>query len=221
MVYVAYYGSTAVRVFNKEGELLKTLTLTKPDEKELEEKKDFELNPQPFDVAVGIDGTIWVTDGTYFQMIAFSKEGKEIKRIGKPRRKEQTEEDFLVPTFLTVDRKTGEIFMVEAANQRVTRFDKTGKRLNWFGGPGVLLGKLGIPKGIGIDSAGDVAVMDGANVRLQTYDRDTGDLKFVYTNDKKKEFDMGAYAGIAFDGKRKVFFTAEKGLRRVNVWKEE
>ncbi len=219
-VYVAYYGTQFVRVFDKEGNLLQTITVAKPADEELT-GDDKLLNPQPFDVAVGVDGTIWVTDSTFYQMIAYDKEGKEVKRIGKPRVKVQSEQNFLVPTFLTVDRQTGDIFMVEAANQRVTQFDKTGKMLKMIGGPGVLLGRLGIPKGIGIDAAGDVAVMDGANVRLQAFDKKTGDLLFVYTDDKKKEFEMGSYGGIAFDQKRKRIYTAEKGLMRVNVFQEQ
>ncbi len=222
-IYVAYYGAPVVRAFDKEGNVVQTIPVARPDDKDLSHLSpgDKTLNPQPFDVAVGVDGTVWVTDSTFYQLIAYDKNGKEVKRVGKPRMKTQSEENFLVPTFLTVDRQTGDIFVVEAANQRVKQLDKTGKFLRVIGGPGALLGKLGIPKGIGIDAAGDVAVMDGANVRLQAFDKKTGDLKFVYTDDKKKAFEMGAYGGIAFDHKRKLVYTAEKGLRRVNVFQEQ
>lgn len=222
-VYVAYNAAPTIRVFDKEGNILQTITVAKPDEmnaKDLtpEERK---FHPAPFDVAVAADGTIWVTDSVYYQLIAYDKNGKEIKRVGKPRAKTQTEESFLVPTFVTADRQTGDVFVVEAANQRVKQLDKSGKFVRVFGGPGVILGKFGIPKGIGIDAAGDVAVMDGANVRLQAFDKKTGDLKFVYTDDKKKAFEMGSYAGVGFDQKRKLVYTAEKGLRRVNVFQEQ
>ena len=80
LLYICYPPVNAIRIYLVDsGELVKTLSLQKPDPSVSTTQA---FVPTPVDVAVGVDGKIWIVDGQYFQLVALDGEGKELKRYG-------------------------------------------------------------------------------------------------------------------------------------------
>jgi streptogramin lyase len=116
------------------------------------------------------------------QVYKFSPDGKVLLTLGKPGGA-AAPDYFYQPNDVLV-APNGDIFVSEghgAGNNRVLKFDKTGKFIKEWGKFGSGPGEFKTPHSLAIDSRGRLFVADRGNVRLQIFDQDG---KFIAeTND--------------------------------------
>jgi DNA-binding beta-propeller fold protein YncE len=62
------------------------------------------------------------------------------------------------------------LYVVDAGNDRIQKFDNNGKFITKWGTTGSADGQLSRPIGIAIDSSGNIYVCDNANNRIQKFD---------------------------------------------------
>jgi DNA-binding beta-propeller fold protein YncE len=104
---------------------------------------------------------------------------------------------FSFPSGIAADAQ-GNVWVVDTANNRVQKFDSTGKYLSKFGSGGTSDGQFKNPSGIAIDAQGDIWIADSGNNRLQKFDS-TGKYlsKFGSSGSGNGQFNFPA--GIAID----------------------
>jgi streptogramin lyase len=134
-----------------------------------------------------IDGedNLWVTDVGAHIVMKLSPQGATLLTLGTKGQpgdwNEATESRrFNEPNDVAIGRN-GDIFVVQGhtagkGDPRVLKFDKTGKFVKSWGGPGTEPGKFQVAHGIALDANGLLWVADRENQRIQIFD-DNG--KFV------------------------------------------
>jgi hypothetical protein len=148
----------------------------------------------PHGIHVDPEGNVWVTDmvlqdgrgqgatGIGQQVIKFSPDGKELMRLGKAGVSGTGTDVFSAPSDVVVGRN-GDIFVADGhatgTNERMMKFDKTGKFIKQWGKPGS--GKPGTHEfsslhALAIDSRGRLFIGDRDNNRIQIYDQDANFL---------------------------------------------
>lgn len=126
--------------------------------------------------------------------------------------------EFFNPYKTAVDA-AGNVYVAEASNYRVQKFDKNGNFLLKFGSQGMGDGQFVQPVGIAVDSTdGSIYVVDAAQHNVQKFDANGG---FVYkigvngTNDGEFQLPLGI--AVASDG----FYVAEILGSRVQKFKKD
>ncbi len=134
----------------------------------------------PHGSALDPDGNLWVTDagggdGIGHQVIKFSPDGVELMRLGKPGVSGSGPDLFDRPNDVAV-ASNGDIFVTDShrrgKNNRVVKFDKTGKYIKEWGHKGSGPGEISEPHAIAMDSRGRLFVGDRENNRIQIFDQD-------------------------------------------------
>lgn len=148
----------------------------------------------PHGIYVDRDGNVWVTDGQDNgkrrergatgpigpdgatlgnQVIKFSPDGKVLLTLGK-KGGAATPDYFYQPNDV-VTSANGDIFVAEghgAGNNRILKFDKTGKFIKEWGKLGTGPGEFDQPHALAIDSKNRLLVGDRNNNRVQIFDLD-------------------------------------------------
>lgn len=197
LLYCVYPANNQIRVFDLEGKMSGIFSLDKPDPKSAPK---LDWAPYPVDIIVGGDGNLWVTDAAYFQIVVLGKDGKEIRRISLPRENPGRKPDdgnLISPSMLAINPKTGKVYVLEVALQRVTVLDKEGKFAGRMGGRGAMPGKMLLPAGVAVDEDGTVYVGDRNQAQMQSFS-EKGEYLATFVNPKKKDADrqLGIFPGI-------------------------
>jgi len=120
---------------------------------------------EPWGIAVGPDGSVYVADTWNNRIQKFSADGKFISMWGTFG--EGTRPDtFWGPRGLAVDRQ-GHLFVTDTGNKRIVVFDDNGKFITQFGSAGTGPGQFDEPVGVAIDNSGLVYISDTWNQRVQ------------------------------------------------------
>ncbi|GAX91369.1 NHL repeat-containing protein [Effusibacillus lacus] len=130
-------------------------------------QRDRELR-NPIDLAVGSDGTVFVTDSDNHRIQVFDGQGEYVLHFGE---QGQEEGKLNYPVGIALDSKQN-IYVVEVLNQRISVFDRTGKFLK------VLTDKksaVKAPTAIAIDPKDQIYVVDKSDSRIKKLSPD-GDL---------------------------------------------
>ncbi len=198
-IYVS--GDNAVRVFDKTGRPVSEIT-----------REKF----RPGCLAVHRDGTFFVDADGFIEV--FAPDGKAMKTW-----RGDTTGAALTSIALTDD----EVFVADAANRVVLRYDKSGLFLNRIGeqdpqkrAEGLLVPSLHLDVAVGID--GMVRVTNPGRLRIETYAPD-GDLKESWGKPAEGISDIEGFCGccnptdfaLLHDGR---IVTSEKGIPRVKVY---
>lgn len=131
---------------------------------------------KPVDVAV-FENTVYVCDMDKHQVLALDRASGELKlTIGGLG---TAEGDFYRPSHVVVDQ-SGNLFVNDAFNFRVQKFDPQGRLIRTFGFLGDNLGAFARPKGIDIDREGHLYVVDAAFENVQIFDEQTGRLLLFF-----------------------------------------
>lgn len=159
--YIADMKRKQVVVFGRNNEFLRTYG-------------NSELFDKPVDVAV-FKNTVYVCDMNKHRVFALDKATGKLKLTigdigtGKGR--------LYKPTHITVDHE-GSLYVNDAFNFRVQKFNPRGQFIRSFGRLGDNLGAFARPKGLAVDRQGYLYVADAAFENIQIFDDKSGLLLF-------------------------------------------
>ncbi len=122
---------------------------------------------EPWGVAVGQDGTVYVTDTWNHRVQHFTATGEFINLWGGFGGADSSS-SFWGPRGIAVD-EAGRVLVSDTGNKRIVVFSPQGDFITQFGEPGMKLGALDEPVGLTVAPSGLVFVADTWNHRVQTF----------------------------------------------------
>jgi DNA-binding beta-propeller fold protein YncE len=172
---------------------------------------------EPWGIAVGLDGSVYVTDTWNHRVEKFTASGKFVKAWGTFGQGE-TPESFYGPRGLAVDAQ-GRVYVTDTGNKRIVVFDADGNFITQFGSVGLDAGQFDEPVGVTVDKNGTVYVVDTWNQRIQTFLPVDVEGSLTFTPDK--QWDVFGWFGQSLDNKPfiavndqlHVFITDPEGYR--------
>lgn len=130
---------------------------------------------EPWGVAVGPDGTIYVADTWNGRIQAFDADGRFLRKWGyfASAGGELTDPGALFgPRGIAVDNQ-GNVLVADTGNKRIVHYTPEGEFINQVGGGGVVPGRFEEPTDLSIDrQTGFVFVADSWNRRVQAFSAD-------------------------------------------------
>jgi DNA-binding beta-propeller fold protein YncE len=121
---------------------------------------------EPWGIAVGPDGSVYVADTWNHRIQKFTSDGKFVKTWGFGISQTGDPFGFYGPRAVAVNAQ-GQVLVTDTGNKRVVVFDADGNYLTKFGEEGFGPGQFSEPVGLAVDAAGLVYVADTWNQRIQ------------------------------------------------------
>ena len=123
---------------------------------------------EPFDIAVGPEGFLYVTDARSRRVQKFTTDGAFVTQwSGKGKGKGLFEK----PTGIDVSAD-GFVYVSDYDNDLIQKFTTDGAFVTQWGGSGEEEGFFDSPSGLSVDSEGNIYVMDLYNHRVQKFTED-------------------------------------------------
>ncbi len=150
---------------------------------------------EPWDVAVGKDGSVYVSDTWNHRVQKFTADGKFVKMWGYFGQGEAPDA-FWGPRGLAVDQ-AGRLYVMDTGNKRVAIFDPDGNFITQFGSAGFEQGQFDEPVGIAVDADGNVYITDTWNQRVQVMAPSQDGMTYT----PLRTWDISGWEGQSLDNK--------------------
>jgi len=191
-IYVADTGNHRVQHLSPEGDLLEVWGSFADSAVESAVGGTFY---EPWGIAVGPEGNVYVTDTWNHRVQKFSATGEFLTQWGTFGQAE-TGAAFWGPRDIVVSAE-GRVLVADTGNKRIAIFDLDGNFITEFGEVGLLEGQFDEPVGLAIDAAGNVYVADTWNHRVQVFARDDSGMLYSVI----KSWELEAWYGQSLDNK--------------------
>jgi DNA-binding beta-propeller fold protein YncE len=177
----------------------------------LGEVKDLD---RPTGVAVHpVTQEVYVADATGHRIVAFGKDGRKIREIG---RRGKGDGEFNFPTHIAFDAN-GRLHVTDSMNFRIQILEADGTFIRKFGRLGNVLGTFSKPKGITVDAEGHIYVVDGIYDTVQIFDAE-GRLLMNFGRNGHGPGDFWLPSGMVMDSENRLF-VADTYNQRVQVFR--
>ena len=150
---------------------------------------------EPWGVAVGPDGSVYVSDTWNHRIQKFDAEGNFITKWGYYGQGE-TPFAFWGPRGIDVD-ENGRVYVSDTGNKRIVIFDEDGNFITQFGSVGMAPGEFDEAVGVAVDKTGIVYVSDTWNQRMQSFVPSEDGLSYT----PLKEWEIYGWYGQSLDNK--------------------
>jgi len=155
---------------------------------------------------------LYVTDTLRHKIYVTTLEGTVLGSFGG---RGDAAGQFNFPTEIVV--KGEELLVVDAMNFRVQILDHQGNFRGKFGTAGDAVGSIFRPKGLSLDSNGNIFVVDAALEAVQVFDRQ-GRLLFAFGRSGTAPGQFELPSGLSIDGQNRIF-VADSYNHRVQEFK--
>lgn len=143
---------------------------------------------------------IYVSDTAAHDIKVFDDEGRLLKTIG---RRGEAEGEFNFPTYLAFAR--GELYVTDTMNSRIQILAEEGAVAKMrFGARGLNVGNLVRPKGLAVDSEGNIYVVESYYDHLLVFNRG-GELLLAIGGSGRDAGRFDLPSGVWIDGRNRVF----------------
>ena len=122
----------------------------------------------PHGLRVDAQGNVWVTDNARHVVYRMSREGQVTLTLGTLDKGGAGPTNLRSPDDLVFDSK-GLIYVADAGNKRIAKFDADGKYVSAWGKGGKEPGQFATAHGLAIDSKDRIYVADRGNNRVQVF----------------------------------------------------
>jgi len=190
-IYVADTDNNRIEHFDRSGKLLEVWGSFADVSKGPAPGGTFN---QPWGLAVGPDGSVFVADTWNYRIQKFTADGEFVRMWGSSG-EASAPDGFYGPRDVAVDPK-GRVFVADTGNKRVAVFDGDGNYLTQVGSGGFGPGQFDEPVGIALGPDGDLYVADTWNQRVQVF-RETSADTFTYD----REWTIAGWQGQSLDNK--------------------